>query len=105
MVKAFTAFRRLDGMEENIATAVFKDKIRYDRFVVTNGLGKGDRPFTVPAPLYAGITDTLIKYGMPVVGDIYLNLKSLITSKPSALYLLNFGDYYYTSLSYNTSLM
>ncbi|MBI3408202.1 MAG: hypothetical protein HY040_07585 [Planctomycetes bacterium] len=96
-MRAPTAFRHLSGAERDIAKEAFKDTIRYENVLVTNGLGGYDRPFTVPAPgpNWDDLDywkDVAVRYALGPVGGVVDNLKRLFGSKPPAKFLLNVGD-------------
>lgn len=69
--------RNLAPKEEAIAREVFKDTIPYSEILVSDGIGGGDRPFTVPT-------------NMPVHIPFYVNFKV-----DGGKYVIHAGDGYY----------
>jgi hypothetical protein len=85
--------RHLAAKEEAIARSVFKDTIPYSQVLVSDGLGGGDRPFTVPTnmplhvPFYVNFN---VKGGKYVIhaGDGYHGMSLVKRDKETLIHEL-----------------
>jgi hypothetical protein len=91
-VRAPRNVRKLDDIEQGHARDVFRSSIPLNKIFVTDGLGAGDRKFTMAVPF--GDDYEWVKWAWPIGGSAVLRIKSLLGSEPQARYFLHVGDEY-----------
>jgi hypothetical protein len=83
--------RDLGEKEKTIAQTVFNNTIPYDKVLISDGLGGGDRPFTLPtsfpATYYFNVSESLGKYVIHA-GDGYYGMSHLQEDKETLIHEL-----------------
>lgn len=82
-------FRELATGEKQVARLVFKERLPYDKIMISDGLGGGDRPFTVPTSLKISVLFNVSR-GKYVIhaGDGYYGMSKLKDDKETLVHEL-----------------